>query len=114
MSKKKSKKVIVGKINDQFRISYGDVDLSSKNKISIIPQKQEYEEQTMLQLQNYSRQIAEVKKQYYSSNAAIDRILARSFSDILKAVWKSELQKTRHKKKVVKQIDDHSVDVKAK
>lgn len=114
MSKKKSKKVIVKKINDQFRISYGDVDLSSKNKISIIPPKQEYEEQTMLQLQNYSRQIAEAKKQFYSSNAAIERILARSFSDIVKAVWKSELHKTRRNKKVVKQINDHSVDVQVK
>lgn len=114
MSKKKSKRVIIKKVNDQFRISYEDVDLSSKNKISIIPPKQEYEEQTMLQLQDYNRQIAEAKKQFYSSNAAIERILSRSFTDIIKAVWISEFHKTRRKKKVEKQINDHSVDVQVK
>nr|WP_295945389.1 hypothetical protein [uncultured Agathobaculum sp.] len=78
---------------EHFRISHGSVDISSKSNISVIQPSKENAKQTIKQLQNYSRQIEEVKKEFYSSNAAIERIMARSFADILRAVCTKEIHK---------------------
>lgn len=73
------------------------VDMSRRKKLTI-----EYDdfnisnnEETSLLLEEMQTQRLQVKNEYYSSNASIDRINQRNFWDILKAKYSRNKQRVK-------------------
>lgn len=61
------------------------ISIQRRNNIQIIPNVELSEEEYLKELEELTKSIERIKKEYYSNRAMIERIQDRSFTDIIRA-----------------------------